>query len=244
MNQLTQYTPTNGATNIATSINLDWTSTAGVAGYLFQYDVNQNFNSPNLYNGNAGTTSDATVYNLLYNTTYYWRIRVYNNTDTSAWSTVWSFTTGAATSNLSAVDLGAAGNYVILAKTAVNNVPTSAVTGDIGLSPAATSFVTGFALVNATGYATAAQVTGKIYAADMAAPTPTNLTSGVSFANLTRYANYRRPCFPEFALRPSSNIDFPRINTELTSQRVVISSAAVPCASIVDFNPTEVRWHE
>ena len=34
------------------------------------------------------------------------------------------------------VDLGAAGNYVILAQSAITNVPTSAVTGNVGLSPA------------------------------------------------------------------------------------------------------------
>jgi len=79
-----------------------------------------------------------------------------------------------------AVDLGSAGNYVILAKTGVSNVPTSAVTGDIGLSPAAESFVTGFSQSDATGYATSAQVTGKIYAADMAAPTPATLTTAVA----------------------------------------------------------------
>src|SRR5436305_326746 len=41
-------------------------------------------------------------------------------------------------------DLAGAANYVILAKTGVSNVPTSATTGDIGLSPAAASFFTGF----------------------------------------------------------------------------------------------------
>ena len=71
-------------------------------------------------------------------------------------------------------------DYVILAKSAVSNVPTSSVTGNIGLSPAATSFVTGFSLVNATGYATSAQVKGSIFAADMAPPTNTNLTAAVT----------------------------------------------------------------
>ncbi len=71
-------------------------------------------------------------------------------------------------------------DYVILAKSAVSNVPTSSVTGDIGLSPAATSFITGFSLVNATGYATSAQVKGSLFAADMAPPTNTNLTAAVT----------------------------------------------------------------
>lgn len=93
---------------------------------------------------------------------------------------VWSFTTGATIANLAVVNLGTAGNFVILAKTAITNIPTSAVTGDIGLSPAATSYITGFALTNATGYATASQITGKIYAADMASPTPINMTTAVN----------------------------------------------------------------
>ena len=81
---------------------------------------------------------------------------------------------GAGNAGTSALD------YVILAKSAVSNVPTSSVTGDIGLSPAATSFITGFSLVNATGYATSAQVRGSLFAADMAPPTNTNLTAAVT----------------------------------------------------------------
>jgi len=92
---------------------------------------------------------------------------------------VWSFTTGGSVSGQSTVILGAAGNYVILAKTAINNISTSAITGDLGLSPAATSYITGLALTDATGYATSPQVTGQIFAADMADPTPINLTTAV-----------------------------------------------------------------
>ncbi|MDZ7757094.1 MAG: ice-binding family protein [Rhodohalobacter sp.] len=93
--------------------------------------------------------------------------------------TEWSFTTGGSTATLEVVELGTSGDYVILAKTAINNVPTSAITGDLGLSPAATSFITGFALTDNTGYATSDQVTGNVYAADMADPTPINLTTAV-----------------------------------------------------------------
>jgi len=78
------------------------------------------------------------------------------------------------------VNLGAAGNYVILAKSAISTVPASTITGEVGLSPAATSFITGFALTNFTGYATSTQVTGRLFASDMAAPTPANLTAAVS----------------------------------------------------------------
>jgi len=90
-----------------------------------------------------------------------------------------SFTTSGSAAGLAVVDLGAAGNYVILAKSAINNNPTSTITGDLGLSPAATSYITGFSLTDFTGYATSAQVTGKIFASDMASPTGINLTTAV-----------------------------------------------------------------
>jgi ice-binding like protein len=81
----------------------------------------------------------------------------------------------------SPVNLGGAGNFVILAKSAISTVPASAITGNLGLSPAAASFITGFTLVaDATNqFSTSTQVTGQVFAADYAAPTPTNLTTAV-----------------------------------------------------------------
>ena len=118
---------------------------------------------------------------------------------------VWSFTTGGNTSVLAAVNLGTAVNYVILAKTAINNSSTSVVTGDLGLSPAATSYITGFALTNATGHATSSQVTGQLFAADMAAPTPVNLTTAVNNM-LTAYVDAAGRPFPDFSELGTGNI--------------------------------------
>jgi hypothetical protein len=118
----------------------------------------------------------------------------------------WSFTTASATATgLDPVDLGTAGNYVILAKTAINNTPTSAITGDLGLSPAAESYITGFALTDATGYATASQVTGKVYAADQAAPTGINLTTAVNDM-LTAYTDAAGRPSPDFTELGTGNI--------------------------------------
>jgi hypothetical protein len=80
-----------------------------------------------------------------------------------------------------AVDLGMAGQYAILAMSAISTVPTSAVTGNIGVSPAAATFITGFTLTaDATNvFATSTQVTGKVFAADYAVPTPSNLTTAI-----------------------------------------------------------------
>jgi len=118
---------------------------------------------------------------------------------------VWNFTTVDASSTLAAVELGGAGNFVILAKTAINNVPTSAITGDLGLSPAATSYATGFNLTNATGYATAAQITGRIYAADMVSPTPINLTTAVNNM-ITAYNDAAGRPSPDFSELATGNI--------------------------------------
>jgi hypothetical protein len=124
---------------------------------------------------------------------------------TLASNSIWSFTTGGSTSVIAVVNLGASGNYVILAKTAINNSATSAVTGDLGLSPAATSYITGFALTNATGHATSAQVTGQIYASDMAVPTPGNLTIAVNNM-VTAYNDAAGRLFPDFSELGNGNI--------------------------------------
>ena len=109
----------------------------------------------------------------------------------------WSFTTGGSLTGIAKVNLGTSGNYVILAKTAINNSSTSAVTGDLGLSPAATSYITGMALTDFTGYALSAQVTGKVYAADMVAPTSTNLTTAVENM-ITAYNDAAGRKYPDF----------------------------------------------
>jgi hypothetical protein len=76
--------------------------------------------------------------------------------------------------------LGTAGQYVVLAMSAVTSVPTTAVTGDIGLSPAAASFITGFTLTKAGTKFTAPEVTGSLFAADNDPPTPINLTVAIT----------------------------------------------------------------
>jgi hypothetical protein len=93
----------------------------------------------------------------------------------------WTFTTGSSVVAGLPVNLGTAGQYVILAKTGISTVPASAVTGNLGLSPAAASYITGFSLsADATNvFSTSPQVTGKIYAANYAVPTPANLTTAV-----------------------------------------------------------------
>lgn len=81
-----------------------------------------------------------------------------------------------------AVNLKTAGNFVVLAKTAISTTGTTKIVGDIGLSPAAASFITGFSLTpdSTNTFATSTLVTGKVYAADYAVPTPTTMTTAIS----------------------------------------------------------------
>ena len=119
--------------------------------------------------------------------------------------TKWNFKTAGSSSSLAVVNIGTAGNYVILAKTAINNTPASIITGDLGLSPAATSYITGFSLTNATGYAVAGQVTGKVYAADMVSPTSINLTTAVNNM-ITGYNDAEGRPSPDFTELGTGNV--------------------------------------
>jgi hypothetical protein len=92
--------PANGAVNQEVNAILDWTAFSGITGYLYEYDTSPTFNSPNLFNGTIGATSQVTTSNLQFNTTYYWRVRAFNAADTSAYGPVWSFTTVNAINNL------------------------------------------------------------------------------------------------------------------------------------------------
>lgn len=92
---------------------------------------------------------------------------------------------GGSGSGATPVSLGAAGNYAILAKTGVSTVPASVVTGNIGLSPAARGFLTGWSLIPEsidTSF-TSAQVAapGKLFAADnVGGTTSVDLTTAVA----------------------------------------------------------------
>jgi hypothetical protein len=94
----------------------------------------------------------------------------------------WTFSVGKLAAPGVPVKLGTAADFVLLAKSGISTVPPAVITGDLGVSPAAASYITGFSLMAAATnvFASSPQVTGKIYAADYAAPTPAKLTTAVS----------------------------------------------------------------
>jgi len=93
----------------------------------------------------------------------------------------WTFTAGTLLAPGLPVSLGTAGDFVLLAKSGISTVPPSIITGDLGVSPAAATYLTGFALTANTGNASSrsTQVTGKIYAANYASPTPAKMTTAI-----------------------------------------------------------------
>ncbi len=113
---------------------------------------------------------------------------------------VWTFTTAVALAQgPDPVNLGTAGNYVILAKSAVSTTVGTTVVGNIGLSPAAESFITGFGQArDATNeFSISSMVTGKLYAADMMAPTPTIMTTAVGDMEIA-YTDAAGRTLPDF----------------------------------------------
>ena len=88
------------------------------------------------------------------------------------------------------VDLGTAGNYVLLSKAGISTTGTTKVTGSIAVSPIAASAITGFGLVldKSRTFSTSTLVTGRVYAANYAAPTPSVLTTAVEDMQ-TAYTN-------------------------------------------------------
>lgn len=116
-------------------------------------------------------------------------------------------TGGAGGNGPTPVLLGAAGDFVILAKTGISTVPTSAITGNIGISPAAASFLTGFSLTLGSGaaFATSTQVTGNVFAPGYAVPTPTNLTTAVG-AMQTAYTNAAGRTLPDHVELATGNL--------------------------------------
>ncbi len=88
------------------------------------------------------------------------------------------------------VDLGTAGDFVILAKSGISTTGTTLITGNIGVSPIDQTALTGFSeTIDSSGqYSTSAYVVGKLYASDYAIPTPVKMTTAIGDME-TAYTN-------------------------------------------------------
>ena len=108
------------------------------------------------------------------------------------------------------VDLGSAGNFVILSKSGITTTGTTSIVGDIGVSPIAATAITGFGLIlDATNQFSTSDpsslVTGKVYAADYAVPTPAKMTTAVLDME-TAYTDAAGRTLPDFTELGAGNI--------------------------------------
>jgi Ice-binding-like len=79
------------------------------------------------------------------------------------------FAVGAPAQTLAPLDLGSAGNFVILSQTGITDVPTSAIVGNIAISP----------ITGAANLVTCTEVTGNVYSVDAAGPNPCSVIDPV-----------------------------------------------------------------
>ncbi len=86
----TLVAPANNAINQMPNVLLDWAPVSGTYGlfYKVQVDNDSLFTNPLVY---TTTYSAASASELKFNETYYWRVKAIDNTDSSAWSVVRSF---------------------------------------------------------------------------------------------------------------------------------------------------------
>ncbi len=114
----------------------------------------------------------------------------------------WSFTTGSAAAlGPAAVNLGTAGNFVILTKSGITNIPTSAITGNIGTSPITGAAITGLGC---------GEISGTIYTVDAAGPacrviSPSTLTTAVGDMQIA-YTDAAGRVTPDFTNLGAGNI--------------------------------------
>lgn len=84
--------PANAATDVATSPTLTWSTVSGSTAYRVQVSTVSSF-ATTINDDSTLTTGSKTVNSLANSTTYYWRANAKNAGGTSAWSTMYSFTT-------------------------------------------------------------------------------------------------------------------------------------------------------
>ena len=83
------------------------------------------------------------------------------------------------------IDLGGAAFYTVLSKTGISTTGVTSITGNIGVSPNAATGITGFGLVmdpsnEFSKSSPSTLVSGNVYAANYAVPTPSNISTAVS----------------------------------------------------------------
>lgn len=141
-----------GLTN--TSFTINWTAISGATEYRLDVATNNTFTSGIIYNNQLVLTTSQLVSGLTENTNYYFRIKAYNTTNSSAYSNTYSQFTLYSPPTASAATVVASGSFV------ANWGPSSAGNFqlDVSTNIGFTSFVSGYN--NLSVFATSRLVSG------------------------------------------------------------------------------------
>jgi ice-binding like protein len=112
------------------------------------------------------------------------------------------------------VPLGAATQFVILSQSGITDVPTSVVTGNVGVSP----------ITGAADHLTCAEVTGMVYSVDAAGPQPCSIMKPTK---LTNAVNDMQAAYTDAAGRAPTVLNLPEISAALHSLRASITGPRV-----------------
>jgi len=85
-------TPSNGATNLPTSILLNWNASSSATSYTLQVSTYNSFSSY-IFNQSGLTNTSQQIIGMSNSTQYYWRVNATNSYGTSSWSNTFSFST-------------------------------------------------------------------------------------------------------------------------------------------------------
>lgn len=152
--------PDSGAVNQPHTLKLMWNASANAEMYHLQVSDTVSF-SRTVFNEFALTDTVQSIQELEFSKIYYWRISAKAGSDSSDYSAISSFETWASVPvGPLPVDLLSVEGFAILAYAAVTNVPSSAIKGDVGLTPIAGTFID----------LTQGEVTGFIYTVDATGP--------------------------------------------------------------------------
>jgi hypothetical protein len=88
-------TPANGILNLSTTPQMTWNSVPTASNYRIQVSTDSTFTAASALDsaGITGLTINVPTGKLTTNSKYYWRVNGTNIVGTSAWSTLWNFTT-------------------------------------------------------------------------------------------------------------------------------------------------------
>jgi len=116
-NNISLFKPTNGSDGVAPNVQLIWNNRqgskyiTGITYYEIQLSLDTNFSTIDFADSIAYGTypSDTNYYfaqttSLLFDTTYYWKVRAKHEEDACDWSEVWSFSTVEGVSLVSPAD--------------------------------------------------------------------------------------------------------------------------------------------